>query len=81
MLQEIGLWTKEERELADAFVEYWTSFAANGVPGTATLPQWQAFNLVGGEGVPIGTALRGAGRSCRGGVAASLHANSRFSSL
>lgn len=42
---EIGLWTKEERELADAFVEYWTSFAANGVPGTATLPQWQAFNL------------------------------------
>jgi hypothetical protein len=59
VLQEIGLWTKEERELADAFVEYWTSFAANGVPGTATLPQWQAFNLVGGEEVPIGTAFRG----------------------
>ena len=42
----IGLWTDGERELAEAFVEYWTSFATTGVPSGPSLPTWPAFTLV-----------------------------------
>ena len=42
----IALWTEGEKALADAFIDYWTNFAATGVPSGLTLPPWPAFTMV-----------------------------------
>ena len=35
----------ERMQAAHAFASLWTSFARNGKPGTAELPEWPAYDL------------------------------------
>jgi len=39
--------TEREEQLSDAMIEYWTSFARDGVPRAANAPDWPRFDAAG----------------------------------
>jgi para-nitrobenzyl esterase len=51
-------WAPEDRALASAMMDYWTSFAKTGAPVAAGQPAWPAFDKAGGPVMFLGDKVR-----------------------
>ena len=51
-------WAPEDRALANAMMEYWSSFAKTGAPKAAGQPAWPAFDKAGGPVMVLGDTVR-----------------------